>query len=187
MPRQSSRARAGHACGDRRSSSVAPARAEDVLARLRLVRRREPAGAEALRELGVRGEPPHRLRERLGSPGGTSSALSPSTSSSRAAGVSAVTSGVPQASAWNALFGITRRAFAECRRSPSAQPRAMQLSGQPLVLDPGHALDVGGPVAEERVELTAADDRKRSSGASRAAARIVSSPCSGISLPTKSA
>src|SRR5204862_35827 len=53
---------------------------------------------------------------------GTSSALSSWASSSRAAGVSAVTSGVPQASAWNALFGITRRALSEVPKIPRAAP-----------------------------------------------------------------
>ena len=56
------------------------------------------------------------------SPGGTSSALSTSTSSSRAAGVSAVITGTPQASAWKTLFGITRPAFSEVPKTPSAQP-----------------------------------------------------------------
>ena len=96
------------------------------------------------------------------SPGGTSSALSPSRSSSRAAGVSAVTSGVPQASAWNALFGITRAAFVRaCRRSRARRlPRASS-PAQLLVLDPGHPLDVRRARSRSAVELAAADDAER--------------------------
>ena len=57
-----------------------------------------------------------------GSPGGTRTALSPSVRSSRAATVSAVTSGAPHASAWNTLFGITRAALSLAPKMPSEQP-----------------------------------------------------------------
>jgi len=55
-----------------------------------------------------------------GFPDGTSKAFSPSAKSSRAAGVSAVMTGVPQAIAWKTLFGMTRAAFDEVPKIPSA-------------------------------------------------------------------
>jgi hypothetical protein len=45
-----------------------------------------------------------------------------SVSSSRAACVSAVITGVPVASAWKTLFGITRPVFGPGLKMPSAQP-----------------------------------------------------------------
>ena len=64
----------------------------------------QAARADPPREARVGGEPAQRVRRaRPDRPGGTSSALSPSPSSSRAAGVSAVITGVPHASAWNDL------------------------------------------------------------------------------------
>ena len=82
----------------------------------RRARRSRDAGASSSSRRAAAARP----RAPAGSPGGTSSALSPSRRSSRAAGVSAVTSGVPQASAWNALFGITRAALADVPKMPSA-------------------------------------------------------------------
>ena len=102
------------------------------------------------------------------------------------AGVSPVTSGVPHASAWNALFGITRAALADVPKIAQRTPAPVQLPRQPLVLDPRHVLDVRRRAP--RAAARAARCRRRgtrSSGASRAAARIVSRPCSGMSLPTK--
>ena len=64
----------------------------------------------------------------------------------------------------------------------------MELVREPLVLDPRNPVDVRGPLAHERSRAgRCRRARKRSSGAARAAARIVSRPWSGISLPTKSA
>ena len=44
---------------------------------------------------------------------------------------------------------------------PSAQPARWSSAGSALVLDPGHVLDVGGRVGEQRVELSRADDAER--------------------------
>ena len=110
-----------------------------------------------------------------GSPGGTSSALSPSTSSSRAPGVSAVTSGVPHASAWNALFGITRRAFADVPKTPSAQPLRARAPGSCSYGHPRDPLDVRRPRGEQALELAAPDDRG-AAARGRAAPRRGSSP-----------
>ena len=96
-----------------------------------------------------------------GSPAGTSSALSPSTSSSRAAGVSAVTSGVPQASAWNALFGITRPVFAEVPKTPSAHPARWSSSGSRSYSTHSTHSTLGGRSRSSAVELAAADDAER--------------------------
>ena len=122
-----------------------------------------------------------------GSPAGTSSALSPSTSSSRAAGVSAVTSGVPQASAWNALFGITRPVFAEVPKTPRAHPARWSSSGRCSYSTHSTHSTLGGRSASSPSSWPLPTMRNGISGASRAAARIVSTPWSGISLPTKSA
>ena len=123
-----------------------------------------------------------------GSPGGTSSALFPSSSSSRAAGVSAVTTGVPHASAWKTLFGITRAAFAEVPKIPSAQEARVELVRQAARTRPRARArrSPAGRRADGRAGRSPTI-RKRRSGASRAAARIVSSPCSGISFPTNRA
>ena len=44
--------------------------------------------------------------------------------------MSAVKSGVPQASAWKALFGITRIALSEVPKMPSAQPARWSSAGR---------------------------------------------------------
>ena len=93
-----------------------------------------------------------------GSPGGTRSALSPSRSSSRAAGVSAVITGSPHASAWNTLFGMTRRAFGVAPKMPSAQPARCSSSGRAFVFHPRHATPRSRAGREQLLELTAADD-----------------------------
>ena len=149
----------GHAVDARRTllEHCTPSRTEHRLARLRLVgrstavadRRRASSGSAASRRSAS--------ASAVGSPGGTSSALSSWTSSSRARGVSAVTSGVPQASAWKALFGITRCALSEVPKIPSARrpgaaPRAA------LVLDPAGPTPRWRPPGEQRFELAAADD-----------------------------
>ena len=105
------------------------------------------------------------------------------------AGVSAVTSGVPQASAWNALFGITRLGL---RRRAEDAERAAGARGAPPAAARTRSTSThstfAGRSREQRVELAAADDAERRSPA-RAGPRRGSSraPCSGISLPTKSA
>ena len=81
-----------------RSSETAPARAEDGLARLVAVGG-QPAGPERSRELRVACEPADGRSERLGVAGRNEQRALAVGSSSRAAGVSAVTSGVPHASA----------------------------------------------------------------------------------------
>ncbi len=121
------------------------------------------------------------------SPGRTRSALSPSTSNSRAAGVSAVTSGVAQAIAWNALFGITRAAFSERPKIPSAAPAAWSSPASCSYSTQGTHSTFAGRRSRSPSSWPVPTTRKGSSGASLAASRIVSSPCSGISLPTKSA
>ena len=86
----------------------------------------------------------------------------------------------------NALFGITRLAFVARAEDPERAAGRVQLVRQALVLDPGHASrrSRGGARAARRA------GRCRRSGtagrARRAASRIVSSPCSGMSLPTNS-
>ena len=143
------------------STQVSPPRAEHLLARLRRGRRRgrrRRSGAQARRRPPAAAPPPRALRGRRRAPAAHSLRR---TSSSRAAGVSAVTSGVPQASAWNALFGITRPAFAEVPKTPSAQPGALELFRQLLVLDPVDPLDVRRALGQQRVELAAAHDAER--------------------------
>ena len=73
--------------------------------------------------------------------------------------MSAVTTGAPHASAWNTLFGITRRAFGDVPKMPSAQPQRAQLVGQSLVLDPRDATRrSSGRASSSALELAAADD-----------------------------
>src|SRR5262245_49354324 len=122
-----------------------------------------------------------------GSPGGTSSASRPPVSSSRAAGVSAVMRGTPQARAWNALFGITRRAFSEVPNTPRAQPARWSSAGSRSYSTQRIHSTFGGRVLSNPSSCPLPITRNGSSGASPAAARIVSSPCSGISFPTKTA
>ena len=74
------------------------------------------------------------------------------------------------------------------RRSRARSPAAAELAAAAARSRPiGDVRHVGRGASERRLELAAADDTKRDLGNERAAARIVSSPCSGISLPTKSA
>jgi hypothetical protein len=101
--------------------------------------------------------------------------------------VSAVTSGVAQASAWNALFGITRAALSEAAEDPERCACPVQLAGSCSYSTHGTHSTFAGRFASSPSSCPRADDAERSSGASLAASRIVSSPCSGISLPTKSA
>ena len=75
-----------------------------------------------------------------------------------------MTSGVPQASAWNALFGITRAAFAELPKIPSAQPAAWSSAGSCSYSTQGTHSTFGGPRVEKPVELPAADDAERELG-----------------------
>ena len=122
----------------------APPGAEHVLARPLLV-----GGAAALRDRRARARGrPRAVRSAsasaAGSPGGTSSALSPSREQLARAGVSAVTSGVPQASAWNALFGITRAAFAGGAEDPERAAAPVELGRQPLVSIQGTHSTFGG-------------------------------------------
>ena len=121
-----------------------------------------------------------------GSPGGTSSAFSPSRSSSRAAGVSAVISGAPHASAWYALFGITRNALSDVPKIPSAQPAPQYSRGRSSYSIHSTHSTLGGRSSIAPLSCPEPITRTSSSGASRAASRIVSTPCNGISLPTKS-
>ena len=146
--------------------------------------RRRRSGARVRHRSPAAALPPPAPRRRAA---GTSSALSPSTSSSRAAGVSAVTSGVPQASAWNALFGITRPVFAEVPKTPRAQPARWSSSGRCSYSTHSTHSTLAGRSASSPSSWPLPTMRNGISGASRAAARIVSTPWSGISLPTKSA
>ena len=102
-------------------------------------------------------------------------------------GVSAVTSGVPHASAWNALFGITRLAFAEVPKTPSAQPARWISSGSSSYSTHSTHSTFGGARVISSSSWPLPTMRNGSSGTSRAAARMVSRPCSGISLPTNRA
>src|SRR5438094_3231648 len=120
-----------------------------------------------------------------GSPGGTSRALSSSPSSSRAAGVSAVTSGVPQARAWKALFGITLPALSEAPKIPRAPPARWSSPGRRALSTQWTHSTLAGLSSRSASSWPLPTRRNRSSGAARAAARIVSTPWSGISLPTK--
>ena len=120
-----------------------------------------------------------------GSPGGTSSAFSSSRSSSRAAGVSAVISGAPHASAWNALFGITRCALSDVPKIPSAQPALQYSRGRSSYSSHSTHSTLAGRSSIAPFSCPEPITRTSSSGARRAASRIVSTPCNGISLPTK--
>ena len=138
--------------------------------RARATVRRAPARSPAPRTppgLLLRASAPARDRPRAvrraaarasGSPAGTSSALSSSTRSSRAAGVSAVKSGVPQASAWKALFGITRLALSEVPKMPSAQPARWSSAGRRSYSTQGTHSTFSGRSSHKALELAAADD-----------------------------
>ena len=78
--------------------------------------------------------------------------------------MSAVTSGVPQASAWKALFGITRFAFSEVPKIPSAQPARWSSSGSRSYSTHGTQSTFARPVAHERLELAAADQAEAQLG-----------------------
>ena len=121
-----------------------------------------------------------------GSPGGTSSAFSPSRSSSRAAGVSAVISGAPQASAWYALFGITRKRLVG-RPEDSQRAAGAPVLPREVVVRRSTRSTRRSAAGPSIAPLSCPEPitRTSSSGASRAASRIVSIPCNGISLPTK--
>ena len=113
---------------------------EHVLARLRAVGR-EPASPIRCASAGSAASRRRPPRARRGRPAGRA-ARSRRREQLAAAGVSAVTSGVPQASAWNALFGITRAAFARRAEDPERTAGALVLARQLLVLDPVDPLDV---------------------------------------------
>ena len=120
-----------------------------------------------------------------GSPGGTSRALWPSTRSSRAAAVSAVMTGARARERLEDLVRDHTGRLAPAPKMPSAQPACRIRLRKFAVLDPRNVLDVGGrPRGEQRPQLAAPRRSERNSGTSRAAARIVSSPWSGISFPT---
>ena len=78
--------------------------------------------------------------------------------------MSAVTSGVPHASAWNALFGITRAALPDVPKIPSAQPARCSSPGSRSYSTHGTCSTFGGAVAEQRVELARSDDAERDVG-----------------------
>ena len=67
-------------------------------------------------------------------------------------------SGVPTASAWNVLCGITRWALPLEPKMPRAQPAAGVQVRNLLVLDPGDVLDVRRPRIQEMRHLAGADD-----------------------------
>ena len=104
------------------------------------------------------------------------SALSPSTSSSRAARVSAVTSGVPQARASNALLVTTRSTRSFDPKMPRAHPALHSSAGmrsrstQPVRPDgsagrPAATFDVcRNALVEQRIELARTDDPERNVG-----------------------
>ena len=101
---------------------TAPARAEHVLARLLAVgaRGRPRRCCSASPDRPRAGAPPPRaLRDR---PAGRAARSRRRAAARAPPACRAVTSGVPHASAWKALFGITRPAFAEVPKTPSAQP-----------------------------------------------------------------
>ena len=66
-------------------------------------------------------------------------------------------SGVPQASAWKALFGITRCAFAEVPKMPSAHEARCSSSGSRSYSTHGTQSTFAGRPAR-RVELAATDN-----------------------------
>ena len=71
---------------------------------------------------------------------------------------------MPQASAWNALFGITRCALSEVPKIPSAQPARWSSPGRRSYSTQGIQLDVRGSLAEQALELAAADDAEAKLG-----------------------
>ena len=136
--------------------------AEYGLTRLAL-KGRTPLSADPLSEPGVVAKSDDRVHKRLGVRC-TSRESRPSTSISRAAGVSAVISGVPTARAWKVLCGITRWAFPLSPKMPSEHPAPRVLVGNTLVFDPGNVLDVRRPRIEQLRHLTGADDSERDVG-----------------------
>ena len=180
------RARPGHALAIARSSRRASARRAPL-------RSREPRTSPGRRRRTrprARARWPAAARRRRARPdrrAARGGRRRPSVSSSRAAGVSAVTSGVAHAIAWNALLGITRAAFALVPKMPRTQPAAWISFGRSSYSTQGPTprspADRRGGARVGRLPTT----RNGTSGAIAAAARMVSSPCSGISLPTKSA
>ena len=96
----------------------------------------------------------------VASAGGTRIALSPSLRSSRAAGVSPVMSGVPQASLKRLVGNDTGRLLRgaeDAERAPGHLDRARQVA---RIRSTGSS-DVGGPRLEQVVELAGADDPER--------------------------
>ncbi len=171
-PRADERARDASRSRHRALEQRAPARAEHRLARALLVRR--PSGRRRAASASASSPASRRTASAsaAGSPGGTRSALSPSVSSSRAAGVSAVTSGVAHASAWNALFGITRAALPAVPKMPErAAGRAVARRAARSYSTHGTCSTFGGPSLEQRRELAAADDAERELGRERAPPR----------------
>ena len=137
----------------------APAAAEDVLARLRLVRCAASGGKAAARARGRRPAVAVLARAPRRRPGGTRSALSSSTSSSRAPGVSAVTSGVAAREGLERLVRDHALRLAGGAEDPERATGPVELPRQALVLDPRDpSRRSGGRVASERVELAAADE-----------------------------
>ena len=96
----------------------------------------------------------------------------------RAAGVSAVTSGVPQASAWYALFGITRVAFDEAPKMPSAHAADRQFRRGGRTRPSAPTRHWAAALAPRR-RAGLRRSRKRTSGSAAAAPRIVSTCAAG--------
>ena len=161
------RPRPGHAAAIARSSSARQRAAEHGLARACLVRlaarRADPVG-----EAGSDGEPPHGRGERLRDrPAGRAARRRRRSAARARPGVSAVTSGVPQAIVWNALFGITRPALAPVPKMPSAQPADWISPGRSSYSTQGIHSTFGGRSSQERLELPAPDDAERDLGCER--------------------
>ena len=136
-----------------------PTEPEDVLARVLAVGG-ETAGGEPLGEPGIGREPANRLRPAPPRRRAGRAVRSRRRRAARGrAGVSAVTSGVPHASAWNALFGITRAAFSDVPKTPSAQPARCSSAGRSSYSTHGTCSTLRRRLGEQRVELAGADDR----------------------------
>ena len=143
-----------------------PARAEHLLGRARLVRRAAGRRRAAPRAPARRRRAGAPRRAPPGRPGGTSSASAPSVSSSRAAGVSAVITGRAQASAWKALFGITRAAFVAGAEDPErASRRRGRRRAAPRTSTHGTCATLAGRDSRRARLLAVPDDAERRSRA----------------------
>ena len=153
-------------------------------ARSRIARQRRPRTSSlaccAVRGQTTRGADPLASRRRRRAaealprapprPRAGRAARSPRRRAARAAGVSAVTSGVPHASAWNALFGITRAGLRRRAEDPErARPLAACSAASCSYSTHGDPLDVRRPVA--RGARRAVRCRRRGTGARARAAR----------------